>query len=209
MNKPTFVLLAAALCAPLWAAVTEQDVAAARVPALAGEAPATAQLFRLYDGADGAVAEWINETLGQVAQAHPKLFLTELVSYNGGAACTNIAALGPDFVDAFALQADELSARRAALQSVDDAALETARDHCMLACCSALPSPAAVAALPSRLAASSCWACCWPYTLRSWTLGVSFARKIRSVTRSRTVACICWKRFAPSRLYSMRGSFSA
>ncbi|MGI3130271.1 hypothetical protein ACRSLK_07725 [Halopseudomonas pachastrellae] len=130
MNKPTFALLAAALCAPAWAAVTEQDVAAAREPALAGEAPATAQLFRLYDGADGAVAEWINETLGQVAQAHPKLFLTELVSYNGGAACTNIAALGPDFVDAFALQADELSARRAALQSVDDAALETARDHC-------------------------------------------------------------------------------
>ena len=120
MNKPTFALLAAALCAPAWAAVTEQDVAAAREPALAG----------LYDGADGAVAEWINETLGQVAQAHPKLFLTELVAYNGGAACTNIAALGPDFVDAFALQADELSARRAALQSVDDAALETARDHC-------------------------------------------------------------------------------
>ena len=97
MNKPTFALLAAALCAPVWAAVTEQDVAAAREPALAGEAPATAQLFRLYDGADGAVAEGINETLGQVAQAHPKLFLTELVSYNGGAACTNIAALGPDF----------------------------------------------------------------------------------------------------------------
>ncbi|WVM92926.1 hypothetical protein ULG90_01625 [Halopseudomonas pachastrellae] len=55
MNKPTFALLAAALCAPAWAAVTEQDVAAAREPALAGEASATAQLFRLYDGADGAV----------------------------------------------------------------------------------------------------------------------------------------------------------
>ena len=45
MNKPTFALLAAALCAPAWAAVTEQDVAAAREPALAGQAPATAQLF--------------------------------------------------------------------------------------------------------------------------------------------------------------------
>ncbi len=130
MEQPIFVLVTATLCAPVWTAVTEQDVAAVREPALSGEAPATAQLFRFYEGSDGAVAEWINETLGQVAQAHPKLFLTELVAYNGGAECTNVSALGPDFVDAFAQQAEELAVRWAALQSVDEAALETARDHC-------------------------------------------------------------------------------
>ncbi|WVM92927.1 hypothetical protein ULG90_01630 [Halopseudomonas pachastrellae] len=66
------------------------------------------------------------------------------MAYNGGAACTNIAALGPDFVDAFALQADELSARRAALQSVDDARLRARA-------ITALPSwtrPSAVPAQP-------------------------------------------------------------
>lgn len=147
MKTPICFVLLAAFCAPVWAAVTEQDVAAAREPALGGDANATATLFSLYADADGAVAEWINETLGEVAQAYPGVFLAQLVEYNRGAACTNIVALGPDFVDEYQLQANELTARRAALLSVNDAPLLHARERCVEQLNQAIARSTAAAAL--------------------------------------------------------------
>jgi hypothetical protein len=89
-------------------------------------------LFALRPKADGAVAERIDTVLGSTIHDHPQLFLEELKRSGQQQGLEGLLGnLGPDFVDNFPKQSQELRMRKKALESVCSAALVALRDNCV------------------------------------------------------------------------------
>lgn len=126
-------VLAAMLVAPrlALATVSEHDVMALRDLALSGERAAVRELFASLPHASGAVAEDIDDILGRLARHHPRLLLEEMQrSVGGRKQCANLGNT-VDLTDQTTAQIRELDARRTALQTVHDAALQPLRNACV------------------------------------------------------------------------------
>jgi hypothetical protein len=125
------VLLATSIHACL-AADIEAEVEALGRSAATGQRQALRDLFARRPKADGALAEHINIVLGLTIRAHPQLFLEELnMSGQQEGLDSLLGDLGPDFVDNFSKQVQELRKRKKALEAVRSEALAGLRDKCV------------------------------------------------------------------------------
>ena len=100
----------------------------------AGDPGALRLAFRLLVLADGAYAESLQEILGSVITDDPSLFLRELMQQADVVPTPPLGillGLGPDFVDRADAARAEIEARIAALSSVREPALWSARDACI------------------------------------------------------------------------------
>lgn len=111
---------------------TEADVLALESSALAGNREAIQSLFNLFTRSDGAVSEYIDIVLGNVIPKHPKVFLEEFKRVNRKIRLDSLVGnTGPDLVDRFEEQFEELKSRKAALYTVRDATLIEVRNACL------------------------------------------------------------------------------
>ena len=107
------------------------DLEILKLQVLAADSSAYNLTFRLYNQADGGLAEELAAILAAAIRPHPKFFLQQVAMLDPSCSHFNVNVAGLEYVDRFSAQEYERRMRYSAIEAVHDSTLRTVRANCL------------------------------------------------------------------------------